>query len=188
MPRPAKVYPQNPGTTILFSGSSSGVLRLVSFAVIAATPERPHSAQSRAVCYAVPMYSHRFAVADANALRTSDCEIPNCRAILAGVTPALKAARTAFNFPCVKGTAATTLMRRLGEISAASFLPRRFCSAMTADSNWSSSWSSRRLTALCRYCDIAGPLLAAIDRASRQYSEETRVSLLTPGWPPGTQA
>lgn len=35
-------------------------------------------------------YSHRFAMSDANALRTSDCEIPNCRAILDGVTPALK--------------------------------------------------------------------------------------------------
>src|SRR5215471_7668560 len=50
---------------------------------------------------------HRFALSDAKALRISDCEIPNCRAILDGVMPALKAARTAFNFPCVKGTAAT---------------------------------------------------------------------------------
>src|SRR6516162_4995393 len=83
----------------------------------------------------------------ANALRTSDCEIPNCRAILDGVTPALKAARTAFNFACVKGTATTTSTRRLREISAGSFLPRRFCSAITADVNWSSSWSSRSLTA-----------------------------------------
>jgi hypothetical protein len=80
-------------------------------------------------------YSHRFAVSDANALRTSDCEIPNCRAILDGVMPALKAARTAFNFPCVKGTAAGTSSRCVLRFLAGSFLPRRFCSAITADSN-----------------------------------------------------
>jgi hypothetical protein len=80
-------------------------------------------------------YSHRFAMSDANALRTSDCEIPNCRAILDGVTPALKAARTAFNFPCVKGTAAGTSTRRVRGFLARSFLPRRFCSVITADSN-----------------------------------------------------
>src|SRR5260370_22343109 len=58
-------------------------------------------------CTAGQRGHHRFRVSDANALRTSDCEIPNCRAILDGVTPALKAARTAFNFPCVKATAVT---------------------------------------------------------------------------------
>ena len=93
------------------------------------------------------MYSHRFAISDANALRISDCEIPNCRAILDGVTPALKAARTAFSFPCVKVTEGTTSTRRAREILAGSFLPRRFCSAITADSNWLSSWSSRYLIA-----------------------------------------
>src|SRR5262249_2315305 len=91
------------------------------------------------------MHSHRFAISDANALRTSDREIPNCRAILEGVMPALKAARTAFNFPCVNGR--TTSTRRGSEILGARLLPRRFCSAMTAASNWSSSWSSRCLTA-----------------------------------------
>jgi hypothetical protein len=35
---------------------------------------------------------HRFTISDANALRISDSEIPNCRAILEGVMPALKAA------------------------------------------------------------------------------------------------
>ena len=63
------------------------------------------------------------------------------------MTPDLKAARTAFNFPCVNGAAATTSTRRGWEILGASFLPRRSCSAMTADSNWSSSWSSSCLTA-----------------------------------------
>ena len=85
--------------------------------------------------YSRARYSHRFAMSDANALRTSDCEIPNCRAILDGVTPALKAARTAFNFPCVKGTAAGTSTRRVRGFLARSFLPRRFCSVITADSN-----------------------------------------------------
>ena len=93
------------------------------------------------------MCCHRFALSDAKAFRISDCEIPNCRAILDGVMPALKAARTAFNFPCVKGTAATTSTRCLREISAGDLLPRRFCSAITADSNRSSSWSLRYLIA-----------------------------------------
>jgi hypothetical protein len=64
-----------------------------------------------------------------------------------GEMPALKAARTAFNFPCVNGVAAITSTRRLRSISPGSLLPRRFCSAITADSNRSSSWSSRCLTA-----------------------------------------
>jgi hypothetical protein len=98
------------------------------------------------LCIAGRREHYRFRISDTNALRTSDCEIPNCRAILDGVTPALKAARTAFNFPCVKGTAATTSTACLRE-TAASFFPRCFCSAMTADSNWSSSWSSSCLTA-----------------------------------------
>jgi hypothetical protein len=37
----------------------------------------------------------------ASAFPTSDCEIPNCRAIAEGLTPALKAARTAFSLPVV---------------------------------------------------------------------------------------
>jgi hypothetical protein len=40
---------------------------------------------------------HRFSSCEANALRTFDWEIPNCRAIREGVMPALKAARTAFS-------------------------------------------------------------------------------------------
>jgi hypothetical protein len=72
------------------------------------------------------------------------CVLPT--AILDGVTPALKAARTAFNFPCVKGTAAATSTPCLLE-TGVSFLPRRFRSVMAADSNWSSSWSLRCLIA-----------------------------------------
>jgi hypothetical protein len=51
---------------------------------------------------------HRLPSSDANAFFTSDWEIPNCRAIREGVTPALNAARTAFTFPCVKGIVAST--------------------------------------------------------------------------------
>jgi hypothetical protein len=39
--------------------------------------------------------SHCLPETDAKAFRTSASEIPNCRAILDEVTPALKAARTA---------------------------------------------------------------------------------------------
>src|SRR5271165_829579 len=87
----------------------------------------------------------------ASALRTSDWDRPNCRAILDGETPALKAARTAFNFPCVKGRA-TASTRRLREISfdTGGFLPRRCCSASATESNRSRSWSSSRLIALGR--------------------------------------
>ena len=37
----------------------------------------------------------------ASAVLISVCEIPNCRAIAEGLTPALKAARTAFSLPVV---------------------------------------------------------------------------------------
>ena len=37
----------------------------------------------------------------ARAFLTSDCETPNCRAIVEGFTPALKAARTAFSLAVV---------------------------------------------------------------------------------------
>jgi hypothetical protein len=43
---------------------------------------------------------HYFLTSPANVFCTSDRDIPISRAIRAGVTPALNAARTAFNFPC----------------------------------------------------------------------------------------
>jgi hypothetical protein len=61
--------------------------------------------------------SHLEALLDASpasAFRTSDWEIPNCLAICDGLTPALKVARTAFNFPSVNGTS-TALTCRLRE-------------------------------------------------------------------------
>src|SRR5207247_1294951 len=54
---------------------------------------------------------HGSRALDANTLRTSDWEMPNCRAISAGLTPALNAARTAFTCPRVKEIAATSTLR-----------------------------------------------------------------------------
>ena len=87
----------------------------------------------------------------ASAFRTSDCEIPNCRAIRDGVTPTLKAARTAFNFPLVNGSG-TCSTRRLRGLSSKSggFLPRRCCSAEATATNWSSSASVSRFIAFGR--------------------------------------
>lgn len=49
-------------------------------------------------CRRILTLHFRLEASPASAFRTSDCEIPNCRAIRDGVIPALKAARTAFNF------------------------------------------------------------------------------------------
>jgi len=111
-------------------------LSLLSSAPVACRDPRDR----RRVPAALRTCCHRFATSDANALRTSDCEIPNCRAILDGVIPALKAARTAFNFPWAKETSiSSTLFLHERSYEAASFLPRRFCSASTAASNRSNS-------------------------------------------------
>ena len=56
-------------------------------------------------------HRHYLLVLPANALCTSDRDIPNSLAILAGVTPALNAARTAFNFPCGKEEQSTSASR-----------------------------------------------------------------------------
>ena len=52
-------------------------------------------------------------LSDFSAVRTSDWDKPNCRAMRAGVMPALKAARTAFSCPRVNDPAASTF--RLSE-------------------------------------------------------------------------
>lgn len=74
--------------------------------------------------------------------------MPNCLAIFEGLTPALKAARTALNFPGVNETGAAS-RGRLVDIfpSDGGFLPRRSCSAVTAAISCSSSWSLRCLIA-----------------------------------------
>ena len=107
----------------------------------------------------------------AKVFRTFDWEIPNCRAILAGAMPALKAARTAFTCPRVNETSATWACRRLsvggdrfgtrsGRTSnrwrkvckSASTpggnLPRRFISSRVAPYIKSNSPSLKCLTAL----------------------------------------
>jgi hypothetical protein len=68
-----------------------------------------------------------------------------------GVTPTLKAARTAFSFPDVKaiGTASTCCRLR-GLLPDGTFLSRRFCSASMAESNRSRSRSSSRPIALAK--------------------------------------
>ncbi len=114
------------------------------------SPEEPHA-------------HFRLEASAASAFRTSDCEIPNCRAIRDGVIPALKAARTAFNFPLVNESG-TSSNRRLRELSskAGGFLPRRCCSAKAAATNWSSSGSVSRFIAfgrsLGRTCRTLGGL------------------------------
>jgi hypothetical protein len=94
----------------------------------------------------------RLEASPASAFRTSEWEIPNCRAIRDGVIPALKAARTAFNFPLVNGSG-TSSTRRLRELSSkpGGFLPRRCFSAKAAVTNWSSSASVSRLIAFGRF-------------------------------------
>jgi hypothetical protein len=93
----------------------------------------------------------RLEASPASAFRTSDCEIPNCRAMRDGVIPALKAARTAFNFPLVNksGTSSTRRLRGLSS-NAGGFLPRRRCSAVAAVINWFSSASVSLLIAFGR--------------------------------------
>ena len=114
---------------------------------------------------------HRFDASPANAFLTFAWEIPNCRAILAGVIPALKAARTAFTCPRVNETSATWACRRLsldgdrfGAGSGRTFnrwckvcksastaggnLPRRFISSRVAPHIKSNSLSLKCLTAL----------------------------------------
>src|SRR6266700_7031409 len=55
----------------------------------------------------------RCRASEASTFRTSDCEIPNSRAIRGGAIPALKAARTAFTWPRVSERTATCAGRTL---------------------------------------------------------------------------
>ena len=85
----------------------------------------------------------------ASAFLTSDCEIPNCLAIADGLTPALKAARTAFSLLVVNEPAPSSAAswRRCGFASATGFSfaglggrrPRRSASVVTAASSASIS-------------------------------------------------
>ena len=96
----------------------------------------------------------------ASAFLTSDCEMPNCLAIADGLTPALKAARTAFSLPVVNEPAPSSAasLRRCGFASATGFSfaglggsrPRRSASVVTAASSASISTSSNRFSAPAR--------------------------------------
>ena len=97
----------------------------------------------------------------ASAFLTSDCEIPNCLAIADGLTPALKAARTAFSLPVVNERAPSSAAswRRCGFASATGFSfaglggrrPRRSASVVTASSSASISTSSNRFSAPAKF-------------------------------------
>ena len=92
----------------------------------------------------------------ASAFLTSDCEIPNCRAITEGLTPALNAARTALSLPVVNEPAPSSAAGRF-EADASVFdaervgiRPRRSASRATAVSRLSISVSSKRFSAPAR--------------------------------------
>jgi hypothetical protein len=135
---------------------------------------------------------HRFVSSDANTFLTADWKIPNCLAIREGVTPALNAARTAFNFHCVKGTSGiSTCLRllvrdgrffKLGRTSnrwrkvcksvstPGGFLPRRFISSIVVACRKPNSLSLKCLIALgrflgrtCRGCAVSVVAFAAGD-------------------------
>ena len=108
----------------------------------------------------------RCRASEVSTFRTSDCEIPNSRAIRGGAIPALKAARTAFTWPRVSERTACAgrplegsfLFRDLGvgPSDAARLdgsLPRRFASSSAAARSDASSPSSSRLSALGRSFD-----------------------------------
>jgi hypothetical protein len=102
-----------------------------------------------------------------NALRTSDWETPNCRAIRDGVMPALNEARIAFTCPRVNETSAISTRRRLAAgvnrfvvnscgrraddgisvLTLGGNLPRRFASSNAAPKSSSNSPSFSWLTA-----------------------------------------
>jgi len=85
----------------------------------------------------------------ASAFLTSDCEIPNFRAIAEGLTPALNAARTAFSLPFVSECPASS---SVGTFDAEGLgnRPRRSASLVTAASRVSTSVSSKRCSAPAR--------------------------------------
>ena len=114
----------------------------------------------------------------ASAFLTSDWEIPNCLAIADGLTPALKAARTAFSLPVVNEPAPSSAAswRRCGFALATGFSfaglggrrPRRSASVVTAASSASISTSSNRFSApaksfgkkwRCGEARLSGPVL-----------------------------
>jgi len=120
-----------------------------------------------------------LAVSEASTLRTSDWDMPNCRAILDGVMPALKDARTALTCPRVNEIVVNSARRlsfdddgRSGSTGGLGLtfggnLPRRFASSTDAVISRSNSVSVRCLTAVgrsfgrtCR-CEVLSAAVAA---------------------------
>ena len=110
---------------------------------------------------------HRFVPSGDKAFRTFDWEIPNCRAIREGVTPALNAARTNSVDQESKGLPLRSHCRRFSVVADCGFvksgpayetasrpcgiLPRRFISSSVAAYIKSNSPSLKCLTALRRF-------------------------------------
>jgi hypothetical protein len=144
-------------------------------------------------------------VSDARTFLTSDCDMPNCRAICDGLMPALSAARTALTWPRVNETFATSACSlcldddcfgtdasvELGQTLVGSNRPRRFASSTDTVMSRSSSLSVRYLTALgrslgstCRFkavsvaASVAETRVVGGGEASRTISVEKRRVLL----------
>jgi len=120
----------------------------------------------------------------------SDCEIPNCRAMALGLTPALKAARTAFSLPVVNKpvpSLAIASARGRGFASGVGFSfagldgsrPRRPASAVTAASNASISVSSNH------FWTKAAPTHSQRAGTGRASSAGGRCDEALKGWPCG---
>jgi len=110
----------------------------------------------------------------------------------------LKAARTAFRFPCAKGTARDPVCR-LRELwwDTGSFLPRRFCSEITAESKRSSSLSPSCFIACgrfdgktCRDLDVGAAastieveegFVAVLDASENRSGVDDRVPMINHG-------
>jgi hypothetical protein len=127
----------------------------------------------------------------ASAFLTSDCEIPNCRAIAEGLTPALNAATTALSLPVVNEPAPSSpgawLRCRLvlgASLSAAGLgtRRRRSASAVTAASRVSISVSSKRFSAPARSSGKKwrGSEVRLSGSASPSGRKRTRAPLLSP--------
>jgi hypothetical protein len=122
---------------------------------------------------------------EANTLRTSDWDMPNCRAILDGVMPASKAARTALTCPRANETFVNSARRlsfdddRSGStggfgLTLGGNLPRRFASSTDAVISRSNSISVRCLTAVdrslgrtCR-CEVLSAAVVAAETSGKE--------------------
>ena len=116
--------------------------------------------------------------------------MPNCRAILDGVMPALKDARTALTCPRVNETVVNSGWRlffdddRSGSsggfgLMLGGNLPRRLASSTDAVISWSNSVSVRYLTAVdrslgrTRRCEVLSAVVVAAETCDREAPRTT---------------